>query len=142
MAVRTADARWEGTLKEGNGHLKLGSGAYEGQFNFNSRFENGVGTNPEELLGAAHAGCFSMALNASLERAETPATYIHTVAHVNITREDGGMVISKIELTTEGAVPGLSQEQFAEAAQKTLEGCIVSKALSAVPMTVSATLHS
>jgi len=140
MAVRTADARWEGTLKEGNGHLKLGSGAFEGQYNFSSRFESGVGTNPEELLGAAHAGCFSMALNAALGNAGTPATYIHTVANVHITREEGGMAISKIELTTEGAVPGFTQEQFAEAAQKTLEGCIVSKALSAVPMTVTATL--
>lgn len=142
MAVRTANARWEGTLKEGNGHLKLGSGAYEGQYNFNSRFENGVGTNPEELIGAAHAGCFTMALNAALERAGTPATYVHTSANVHITKGDAGMEISKLELTTEGAVPGFTQEQFAEAAQKTLETCIISRALSAVEMSVEATLKS
>ena len=142
MAVRTANARWEGTLKEGNGNLKLGSGAYEGQYNFSSRFESGVGTNPEELIGAAHAGCFSMALNAGLERAGTPATYVNTSANVHVTKGEAGMEISKIELTTEGAVPGLTQEQFAEAAQKTLETCIVSRALSSVPMTVSASLKS
>ena len=142
MAVRTANARWEGTLKEGNGHLALGSGAYEGQYNFNSRFENGTGTNPEELLGAAHAGCFTMALNSALERAGTPATYVYTTASVHITKGDAGMSISKIDLVTEGAVPGLSQEQFAEAAQKTLEGCIVSRALSAVDMSVEATLKN
>jgi lipoyl-dependent peroxiredoxin len=140
MAVRTAEARWEGTLKEGNGNLKLGSGAFDGQYNFNSRFESGVGTNPEELIGAAHAGCFTMALNAALERGSTPATYVHTSAKVHITKEEAGMTISKIELDTEGAVPGITQEQFAEAAQKTLEACIVSRALSAVPMTVNATL--
>jgi len=142
MAVRTADARWEGTLKAGNGHLKLGSGAYEGQYNFSSRFESGTGTNPEELLGAAHAGCFSMALNAALEQAGTPATYIHTSANVHITKGDAGMSISKIELTTEGAVTGMSQDQFTAAAQKTLETCIVSRALSAVDMSIDATLKS
>jgi lipoyl-dependent peroxiredoxin len=140
MAVRTAEARWEGTLKEGNGKVKLGSGAFEGQYNFNSRFEEGVGTNPEELIGAAHAGCFTMALNVSLERAGTTPTYVQTSAKVHITKEEAGMTISKIELVTEGAVPGLTQEQFADAAQKTLEACIVSRALSAVPMTVEATL--
>ena len=142
MAVRTANARWEGTLKEGNGNLKLGSGAYEGQYNFSSRFEEGVGTNPEELIGAAHAGCFTMALNVGLERAGTPATYVQSTANVHLTKGDAGMEISKIEINTEAAVPGLSQEQFAEAAQKTLESCIVSRALSAVPMTVNATLKS
>jgi lipoyl-dependent peroxiredoxin len=142
MAVRTANARWEGTLKEGNGNLKLGSGAYEGQYNFSSRFESGVGTNPEELIGAAHAGCFTMALNSALEKAGTPATYVQSSADVHITKGEAGMEISKIDITTEGAVPGLTQEQFAEAAQKTLEGCIVSRALSAVPMTVNATLKS
>jgi lipoyl-dependent peroxiredoxin len=140
MAIRTAEAHWEGTLKEGNGNLKLGSGAYEGQYNFNSRFENGVGTNPEELIGAAHAGCFTMALNAGLERAGTPATYVQTSAKVHITKEEAGMTISKLELTTEGVVPGLTQEQFDEAAQKTLQTCIISRALGAVPMTVEATL--
>ena len=139
---RSANAVWNGTLKEGNGNLKLGSGAYEGQYNFTSRFESGTGTNPEELIGAAHAGCFSMALNAALEKAGTPATYIQTSANVHITKGDAGMEISKLELTTEGAVPGLSQEQFDEAAQKTLEGCIISRALKAVAMTVEATLKN
>lgn len=140
MAVRTAEARWSGTLKEGNGHLKLGSGAYEGQYNFNSRFEEGTGTNPEELLGAAHAGCFSMALNAGLERAGFTANYVQTSAKVHLTRGDDGLAISKIDLTTEAEVPGIDDAKFQEFVQDTLKNCIVSRALSAVEMTVSATL--
>jgi osmotically inducible protein OsmC len=140
MAIRTADARWSGTLKEGNGHLKLGSGAYEGQYNFTSRFEEGTGTNPEELIGAAHAGCYSMALNAGLERAGFTANYVHTAAKVHITRGDAGMAISKIELTTEAEIPGIDAAKFQEFAQDTLKNCIISRALSAVEMTVEATL--
>lgn len=140
MAVRTADARWEGTLKEGNGNLKLGSGAYEGQYNFNSRFEDGVGTNPEELIGAAHAGCYTMALNAGLERAGFTPNYVQTNAKVHITRGDAGMSISKIELTTEADVPGIDDAKFQEFAQDTLKNCIISRALSAVEMSVDATL--
>jgi osmotically inducible protein OsmC len=141
MAVRKADARWEGTLKEGKGNLKVGSGAYNGGYSFSSRFEEGSpNTNPEELIAAAHAGCFSMALNASLERAGTPANYIQTTANVNLTKGDAGMGISQIDLVTEGEVPGIDAAAFQKAAEETLKGCIISRALSAVPMTVNATL--
>lgn len=140
MAVRTAEARWEGTLKEGSGHLKLGSGAYEGQYNFSARFEEGTGTNPEELIGAAHAGCYSMALNNSLVQAGFMPAYVHTSAKVHLTRGEGGSSISKIELTTEAQIPGIDDAKFQEFAQDTLKTCIISRALSAVEMTVEATL--
>lgn len=141
MAVRKAEARWEGTLKEGKGNLKVGSGAYDGGYSFSSRFEEGSPqTNPEELIAAAHAGCYSMALNAGLERAGTPANYIHTVANVNLTKGDAGMGISQIDLVTEGDVPGIDAAKFQQFAEDTLKNCIISRALSAVPMTVSATL--
>ncbi len=140
MTIRTAEARWEGTLKEGNGHLKLGSGAYEGQYNFTSRFEEGVGTNPEELLGAAHAGCYSMALNNGLVLAGFMPNYVHTSAKVHLTRSDGVTSISKIELTTEAQIPNIDDAKFQEFAQDTLVKCIISRALNAVEMTVEATL--
>jgi lipoyl-dependent peroxiredoxin len=140
MPTRTADARWEGTLKEGNGRVKLGSGAFDGEYNFVSRFEAGNATNPEELLGAAHAGCYSMALNNALDQAGTPARYVHTTASVHLTKGETGMSISKIDLVTEAEVPGIDAAKFKEFAQNTLEKCIISRALSAVPMTVEATL--
>ena len=142
MAVRKAEARWEGTLKEGNGNLKLGSGAYEGQYNFSSRFEEGVGTNPEELIGAAHAGCYSMALNAGLEKAGFTPTYVDTSAKVHIGKIDGATAITKIELTTEAVVPGLDDAKFQEMAEDTKDNCIISRALNVPEMTISATLKS
>lgn len=142
MAVRKAEARWQGTLKEGNGHLKLGSGAYEGAYSFSSRFEDGGGTNPEELLGAAHAGCYSMALSASLEREGFPVNYVHTSARVHLNRIDDKMQINQIDLIVEADVPGIDEAKFMEMAEATKSGCIVSVALSAVPMTVEATLKS
>jgi lipoyl-dependent peroxiredoxin len=140
MAVRTAEAHWEGTLKEGNGNVKLGSGAFEGAYNFVSRFEGSAQANPEELLGAAHAACYSMALNAGLERAGFTAQYVHTTANVHLTKGDSGFGISKIELTTEAAVPNLDDAKFQEFAADTLKNCIISRALSAVEMSVNATL--
>ncbi len=137
---RTAEARWTGDLKTGNGKVKLGSGAYEGQYSFTSRFESGTGTNPEELLGAAHAACFSMALNAALGRAGKQPTSITTTATVHMTKGDAGFGISGITLTTRGVVPGLTAAEFAKAAEDTTTGCIISKALSAVPMTLDAQL--
>jgi osmotically inducible protein OsmC len=139
---RTAEARWTGDLKTGNGKVKLGSGAYEGQYSFTSRFESGTGTNPEELLGAAHAGCFSMALNAALGRAGKQPTSITTTATVHLTKGDAGFSISGITLTTRGVVPGLTAAEFTKAAEDTKTGCIISKALSAVPMTLDAQLVS
>ena len=137
---RTAEARWTGDLKTGNGNVKLGSGAYDGQYSFTSRFESGTGTNPEELLGAAHAGCFSMALNAALGRAGKQPTSITTTATVHLTKGEAGFSISGITLTTRGVVPGITADEFQKAAEDTKTGCIVSKALSAVPMTLDAQL--
>lgn len=133
MAVRTANAVWEGTLQEGKGTVKLGSGAFEGQYSFSSRFEEGTGTNPEELLGAAHAGCYSMALNAGLRRGGFTPERISTTANVHFTKQEAGMRISKIELNVEGVVPGMEAAQFEEMAQATHQTCIVSIALAAVP---------
>lgn len=129
MAVRTSEATWRGTLREGEGIMKLGSGLYEGPFTFLSRFEDGPGTNPEELIGAAHAGCYSMFLSAILSRNNYPPTRVHTSATVHVT---AGPTISKIELVCEAEVPGLSSEAFAEFAQQAKAGCPVSKALAAV----------
>ncbi len=138
MAVRKASAKWEGTLKEGKGTLTTGLG--EHAYSFSSRFEEGAGTNPEELLGAAHAGCYSMALNAGLERAGYSATYVNTTAHVHMTKDDSGLSISKIDLKTEAVIPGISEEEFLKFAEDTKTNCIVSRALSAVEMTLEATL--
>ncbi|MDQ3250545.1 MAG: OsmC family protein [Chloroflexota bacterium] len=129
MAVRNAEAIWEGTLKEGSGTMKLGSGAYEGPFSYASRFEEGKGTNPEELVGAAHAGCFSMFLGALLTTAGFPPTRIHTTAKVHL---GAGPAISKIELNTEAQVPGLDEKTFQEKAEAAKAGCPISKALAAV----------
>jgi osmotically inducible protein OsmC len=140
MAVREASAKWEGTLKEGKGTLTTGLG--EHAYSFSSRFEDGVGTNPEELLGAAHAGCYSMALNAGLERAGYTATYVNTTAKVHLVKGDSGLSISKIDLKTEAVVPNLSDEEFQKFAEETKNTCIVSRALSAVEMSIEATLLS
>lgn len=137
---RKAEAQWNGGLKSGTGSLKLGSGAFHGPYSFTSRFENGAGTNPEELLGAAHAGCFTMALSAALERAGHPATSVATTATVHITKGDAGFSISGIDLVTRGVVPGVSEAEFRRMAEDTKVGCIVSRALAAVPMTVDAKL--
>jgi osmotically inducible protein OsmC len=137
---RKAEARWNGDLKSGKGSVKLGSGAFEGPYSFSSRFESGTGTNPEELLGAAHAGCYSMALAHALATAGHPATSVQTTATVHLTQGAGGFSISGIDLVTRGVVPGLSADEFRKFAEETKTGCIVSRALSAVPMTLDAQL--
>jgi len=137
---RRADARWNGDLKAGNGSVKLGSGAFEGPYSFTSRFESGTGTNPEELLGAAHAACYSMALAAGLAKASHTPKSVATTATVHLTKGDAGFSISGIDLVTRGDVPGLSAEEFTKFAEEAKVGCIVSRALAAVPMTVQATL--
>lgn len=129
MAVRTSSAVWNGTLKEGAGTMKLGSGLYEGPFTYVSRFETGPGTNPEELIGAAHAGCYSMFLSALLGGDGHNPVRVSTTAAVHL---GAGPTINKIELTCEAEVPGLSAEAFAEYAEKAKAGCPVSKALAAV----------
>lgn len=130
MAVRKADAAWQGTLKEGAGTMKLGSGLYEGPYTYASRFEEGKGTNPDELLGAAHAGCYSMFLAALLSNNGFVPTHIHTTATVHLT---AGPTISKIELVTRAQVPGVSEEAFQGFAAEAKAKCPVSKALAAVP---------
>lgn len=139
---RRADARWNGDLKGGNGTVRLESGSFEGQYSFTSRFENGKGTNPEELLGAAHAACFSMALAAGMARAGHAPKSVATTATVHITKGDAGFSISGIDLVTRGDVPGMSAADFTTFAEDTKKNCIVSRALAAVPMTVEATLVS
>ena len=133
MAERGASAEWHGTLKEGSGKMRLGSGAFEGPFSFVSRFENGAGTNPEELIGAAHAGCFSMALSAALGRAGHTPTSIRTNAKVHLGPTDAGPTITRIDLDVEGVVPGIDAATFQEFAEGAKKGCVVSRALAAVP---------
>ena len=137
---RSSEARWTGDLKTGNGIVKIGSGGFENPYSFASRFESGTGTNPEELLGAAHAGCYAMALNSSLAKAGYLPASITTTATVHLTKGDAGFGISGITLTTRGVVPGITAAEFQKAAEDTKTGCIVSKALSAVPMTLDAQL--
>jgi lipoyl-dependent peroxiredoxin len=140
MPGRTAQAIWSGDLQGGNGQVKLGSGAYEGAYSYKSRFEDGTGTNPEELLGAAHAACFTMALAARLSREGFKVNNVTTTATVNLEKGDSGFKIVRIDLVTKGDVEGIALAKFKEAAEATTTGCIVSQALSAVPMTIDASL--
>jgi osmotically inducible protein OsmC len=132
MPTRIANAHWEGDFKRGGGTVAVGSGAFESPYNFSGRFEDGTGTNPEELLGAAHAACFTMALSVGLTSAGTPPEALDTEAKVTISQVDGGFEITKIELTVRGTVPGLDADGFKAAAQAAKEGCPLSKALAAV----------
>jgi osmotically inducible protein OsmC len=141
MPARTANARWEGGLRDGKGNMRLGGGAFEGQYSFSSRFEEGVGTNPEELIAAAHAGCFSMAFSAGLEKAGFSQNSVETEAKVHLSPADGGgFRISRIDLVTNADVPNIEEDAFQQAAQAAKEGCPVSKALAAVEITVNAKL--
>jgi osmotically inducible protein OsmC len=140
MPVRTAEAEWKGDLKGGGGRLKLGSGVFEGPYSFKSRFEDGRDTNPEELIGAAHAACFSMALSLILGAAGHVPTRIRTRARVHIEKQGEGFAITRIELDTEGEVPGMDAAAFRENAEKAKVGCPVSKALSATPISLTARL--
>ena len=142
MPARTANARWEGGLKDGKGSMRLGGGAFEGQYSFSSRFEDGVGTNPEELIAAAHAGCFSMALSNGLAKAGHTPTRVDTTASVNLDKTDAGFGITRIDLRTEAEVPGMDKAAFKEQAETAKANCPVSKALAAVEITLDATLVS
>jgi osmotically inducible protein OsmC len=139
MPTRNANAKWTGGLKDGKGTVKLGSGAYEGNYSFSTRFEDGKGTNPEELIGAAHAGCYSMALSAGLEKAGHKPNSIETTAKVHLSME-GGPNLAKIELDTVGDVPGLDEAGFKKFAEEAKVGCPVSKALAATAITLTAKL--
>ena len=132
MPKRTANARWDGSLQEGRGTMRMASGAYEGPYSFQSRFEEGDGTNPEELIAAAHAGCFSMALSADLGRAGHEAESVETTATVHLDKLDEGFGITRIELDTRARVPGVDEGEFQRIAEGAKEGCPVSQALAAV----------
>ena len=141
--ARTAEAEWKGELKSGSGRVKTGSGGYDGNYSFATRFENGAGANPEELLGAAHAGCFSMALANSLATAGFPATSVKTKADVHLNKDDKGFLINAIELTVDAVVPKVDQATFNQHVEKTKTGCIISRALGSIPtLTVKATLKN
>jgi lipoyl-dependent peroxiredoxin len=141
MATRTASAVWDGTLKQGKGSMKLGSGAFEGAYSFSSRFEEGTGTNPEELIGAAEAGCFSMALSSNLEKAGHPAKRINTTATVKLEMVGGGPKITTIDLKTDAEVAGIDAAKFQEIAEQTKKGCPVSAALAGTQINLSASLR-
>ena len=133
MAARTANAVWEGSLQEGRGQMSLGSGAFEGNYSFKSRFEEGDnGTNPEELIAAAHAGCFSMALSGELGKHGHEVESVETEARVHIDKVEGGFAIKRIELQTRASVPGIDNDEFQQHAEAAKKGCPVSQALAAV----------
>lgn len=142
MAVRTAEAVWTSGLKDGKETMTLGSGAYEGTYSFASRFEQGAGTNPEELIAAAHAGCFSMALSAGMERAGHKPKSVRTTARVHLEKVGDGFQITRIQLQTEADVPGIDPAMFREQAEGAKKGCPVSRALAAVQIELDAKLRA
>lgn len=140
MPVRNAQAVWNGDLKGGKGTMKFGSGAYEGAYTFASRFEEGTGTNPEELIGAAHAGCFSMALSADLANGGYAPESVETDAEVTLNVTDDGPAITGITLNTVATVPDIDEETFLEIAEGAVKNCPVSKALASTEITLNAKL--
>jgi lipoyl-dependent peroxiredoxin len=130
MPIRSASARWQGNLTEGSGTIKTGKGGYQGNFSFKSRFEEGEGTNPEELIAAAHSGCFSMAFSNELAKAGFTPTSVETVAKVHLDKTDGGFGVTRIELETVGDVPGIDNDTFQKIAEGAKENCPISKLLS------------
>ena len=129
MPTSKAEAVWEGVLRSGTGHFKAGSGAFEGDYTFATRFEGARGTNPEELIAAAHAACLSMALSAELEKNRTPATRIRTNAACTVEKSGEGFKITRMRLEVRGKVSGIDQAGFARAAEAAKNGCPVSTAL-------------
>lgn len=142
MAQRNAKAVWQGNLKSGDGSIELGSGSFRGKYSFKSRFESGTGTNPEELIGGAHAACFSMALAHGLEEAGYSPESIETSANVTIDQADGGFAITRIHLDTRGTVPDIDEDEFQRHAQIAKDNCPVSKALAGTNIDMDATLVS
>jgi osmotically inducible protein OsmC len=130
MAIRTASARWQGTLTEGTGTMRTGKGGLSSPYSFQSRFEEGEGSNPEELIGAAHAGCYSMALSGTLVKAGFTPTDITTTANVHLDRVDGKPTVTRIELDTVATVAGIDEALFATLADETKDGCPISRLLS------------
>ncbi len=132
MPKRKADARWDGSLQDGHGTMRLATGSFEGPYTFQSRFEEGEGTNPEELIAGAHAGCFSMALSGELGRAGHAAESVETTATVHVEKVPEGFAITRIELDTRARVPGIEDDEFQRLAEDAKKGCPVSQALAAV----------
>ena len=132
MATRNGSAEWRGDLKGGDGDLTVGDGVFKGSYSFSSRFEEGEGTNPEELIAAAHAACFSMALSNILAEHGHSPDRVRTVAKVHLGQTDDGPTIKRIDLETEGQVPGIDQDHFAKHAEEAKSGCVVSRALAGV----------
>jgi osmotically inducible protein OsmC len=143
MATRDGIAEWQGDLKGGNGTVTVSSGLFEGQYSYTTRFEDGPGTNPEELIGAAQAGCYSMQLSAMLANDGNTPDSVETTAKVHLRMVEGAPRITKIDLVVEGRVPGIDQAAFEEAAQKAKEACLITKALAGVDeITLDAKLAS
>jgi lipoyl-dependent peroxiredoxin len=141
MAItRKAQAQWNGDLKAGKGEMSLGSGAFKGAYSFGTRFEGAPGTNPEELIGAAHAGCFSMALSAALGKAGFTPKSVRTNATVTLDKVGEGFQITRIDLDTEASIPGIEDAKFQEIAKGAKENCPVSKALASTPIHLKAKL--
>jgi lipoyl-dependent peroxiredoxin len=130
MPIRTASARWQGNLTEGSGTVTTGKGGYQGNYSFKSRFEEGEGTNPEELIAAAHSGCFSMAFSKGLADAGFTPTSVETTAKVHLDKTDAGFGVTRIELDTVGAVPGIDEGTFQKIAEGAKENCPISRLLS------------
>ena len=142
MAARKGNARWEGGLRDGKGTMELGTQAYSGPYTYKSRFEEGTGTNPEELIGAAHAGCFSMQLAALLGNQGAEPESVNTEARVQLLKDGDGFSIKRIDLTTRVRASGIEEDAFQDAVQQAKDGCIISRALAGVgEMNVDATLE-
>lgn len=141
MATRFANAEWKGTLQEGQGKMRLGTGAFEGSYTYKSRFEEGPGTNPEELIAAAHAGCFTMAFAGGLSKAGFPPTLLKTRADLTMEKLDNRDTITRIQLTTEAQVPGIDEKKFQEIGDGAKKNCPVSRALNpAIQVSLTAKL--
>jgi lipoyl-dependent peroxiredoxin len=140
MPERSSTAVWEGDIQNGNGTMTIGNDVWTGPFSFKSRFEDGKGTNPEELIAAAHAGCYSMALSGALTKANSPPKRIQTKAKVDLRKEEAGFRIAKIHLTTTAAVPGIDNAKFQEIAETAKKNCPVSKLLSGAEISLDAKL--
>ncbi|HEY2161686.1 MAG TPA: OsmC family protein [Solirubrobacteraceae bacterium] len=133
MAVRNGSAVWRGDLQSGAGNVVVGDGVFEGQYSFASRFEEGTGTNPEQLIAAAHAACFSMALANILGEAGHAPDSVSTNARVQLRNVDGAPTLTRVDLETEGRVPGIDEQQFQDYAKQAKDGCPVSRALAGIP---------
>jgi len=142
MPKRKANAEWKGTLPEGNGTVALGSGAFEGAYSFSSRFEEGAGTNPEELIGAAHAGCFSMALSAELGKNGYKPQSVKTEAVVHLVKDDAGFTITEIDLDCDAHVPGIDEQEFSKFAEGAKKNCPVSRVLAGAKINLTARLKN